>query len=235
MKHLLKLSAVAIFALSTNVALANDKVGFVNPEYLLQNHPDMVAAAKKIEQHSLDIKKKYAAEEKSLGDEDKSLTEEFQKLDSEAEKLLKEQELVDASLKKKIKSLDKDAPKLRQKELKARQDQIVAEQTAFQKKVSALQERESAFNVRTEAFKKKVDEFNKKVAKEQQNTGLDIRAIQQKATSDINLALKKVSDAQGYTVVLPINIALYAKSTNVDLSKAVLTEVEQMVKSEAKK
>lgn len=232
MKNLFKLTTLATaFVLSANSALANDKIGFADPNYLLQNHPVMVEAAKKIEQLALDIKNKYADEEKKLKAEDAALTEEYKKIEADFKKFQQDQVVVEASLKKKIEALEKEAPRLRAKEIQARQKAINNEQNAFQAKFVALQNREAEFYKKTEAFQKKATEFQQKVEKEQKNTGIDANAIQQQALNDINNAIKKVADAKGYTVVFPPSAALYAKDEkNADLTDSILSELKATVK-----
>lgn len=230
MKQLFKMAAiVATFALSANVANANDKIAFADPNYLLQNHPSMLDAAAKIEKMMQESKAKFADEEKKLADEDKALTEEFKKIESDAKKLQAEQSNLEASLKKKVAALEKEAPRLRSKEIQARQNAIQAEQKAFQNKVSAIQKREADFRKKADAFQKKVAAFQEKIQKSQPEA-VDAAEVQKKAADDINAAVKAVAESKGYTVVLYPSAAFYVKDEKADITEDVLTELKSKVK-----
>lgn len=237
MKNLFKLATLAAaFTFSANIANANDKIGFADPGYILQNHPEMVATAEKIEKIVKDIRSKFAEEEKKLLAEDKALSEEYKKIDSDAKKLTQEQAGLEASLSKKVAALEKDAPRLRAKEIQARQTAIQNEQKAFQNKFVALQKRETNVRNKAEVLNKKVQELQEKMQKAQQENErtLNTAEIQKKAVDDINAAIKSVAESKGYTIILPAG-ALYAKDENVDLSEAILTEVKaKFSASEAK-
>lgn len=226
MKKLFKLVAVAsAFTFSATMANASDKIGFADPGYLLQNHPQMVIAAEKIEKMMKQARTKFADEEKKLVAEDKALTEESKKIESDAKKLQQEQKNVEASLKKKIAALEKEAPRLRSKEIQARQSVIQNEQKAFQNKVAAIQKREAAFRKKAEAFQKKVDALQAKMQKAQPEGTLDTAEIQKKAIDEINAAIKVVADAKGYTIVLPA-AALYVKDESANITDAILDEIK---------
>lgn len=232
MKNVFKLAAVsAAFTLFTHTTNAADKIGFVDPTYVLQNHPAMIEAGQRIEQIAAEIKKKFETEEQKLADEDKALGEEFKKIEEEAKKLHQEQSKVENSIKKKMAALDKEAPKLRAKEIQARRNAIQAEQKAFQAKVDALQKKDNDLRAKTEAFQNKVSEFQQKVAKEQKENSFDTTAVQKIAIEDVNAAIKMVADQRGYTVVLQTSNALYAKDDkSADLTDAVLNEIKAKAK-----
>lgn len=232
MKNVFKIVAVAsTLALSVNIAQANDKIGFADPGYLLQNHPEMVEVAKKIEKMVEASKTKFADEEKKLSEEDKSLSAEFKKIEEDAQKLQKEQGSLEASLKKKIAALEKEAPRLRSKEIQSRQNAIQAEQKAFQNKVSALQKRETELRKKADAFQQKVVAFQEKVQKEQSEASLNTEEIQKKAVDDINATIKSVAEAKGYTLVLLPSAALYAKDESADITEVVLDAIKAKVSS----
>lgn len=232
MKNLFKIATIAsLFTFSTNNVIASDKVGFVDPNYLLQNHPAMVEAAQKIENTLAEIKKKFAEEEKKLQEEDIALSNEYKKIEDDAKKLHQEQASLEVSLKKKIEALDKEAPRLRSKDIQARQNAIQAEQKAFQNKVDELQKRENDLRAKTEAFQVKVVEFQQKVEKEQQASTFDTTETQKTAVNDVNAAIKSIAEQKGYTVVLPTSTALYAKDDkSADLTDAVLNEIKAKAK-----
>lgn len=228
MKNVFKLAAIAAaFTFSANLAQANDKIGFADPGYLLQNHPAMLEAAAKIEKMVEEGKSKFADEEKKLSDEDKALSEEYKKIDADAKKLQQEQASVEASLKKKIEALEKDAPRLRAKEIQARQNAIQAEQKAFQNKVAAIQKREADFRKKADAFQKKVNAFQEKIQKLQPEGTVDTVAVQKKAVEEINATVKTVADAKGYSVVLYPSAAFYVKDEkSADLTEEVLNTIK---------
>lgn len=227
MKNVFKLAAIATaFTFSANMANADDKIAFADPGYLLQNHPAMVAAAEKIEKMAVEVRGKFADEEKKLSAEDKALNAEFQKIESDAKKLQQEQAGVEASLKKKVAALEKEAPRLRSKEIQARQAVIQNEQKAFQNKVAAIQKREADFKKKANAFQKKVAALQEKMQKAQPEGKIDTAEIQKKAVSDIDLAIKTVAAAKGYTLVLPTTVALYAKDETADITNDILAEVK---------
>lgn len=232
MKNVFKLAAVtAALTLFTHSANAADKIGFVDPTYVLQNHPAMVEAAQKVEQTALEIKKKFEPEEQKLAEEDKALAEAFKNIEEEAKKLHQEQAKVEESVKKKMAALDKEAPKLRAKEIQARQKTIQAEQKAFQAKVDALQKKDNDLREKTEIFQNKVAQLQQKVAQEQKARSFDTTSIQKVAIEDVNTAIKLIADQRGYTVVLPTSTALYAKDDkSADLTDAVLNEVKAKAK-----
>lgn len=233
MKHFVKLAALAtLFTFSSNMVNANDKIGFADPTYLLQNHPVMVETAAKIEKLIADTKAKFADEEKKLAEEDQALAAEFKKVEDDAKKLQEEQTKVEASLKKKVAALEKDAPRLRAKEIQARQKTIQDEEKAFQNKVTAIQKRDAELRQKIEAFEQKVAAFQQKLQDEQAKGNIDTAAIQQQAIEDINHAVKTVADAKGYTVVLYPSAAFYAKNDNANITEEVLAELKSKVKTD---
>lgn len=231
MKKLVKLVVLtSAFTLSANIANASDKIGFADPNYLVQNHPEMVATAAKIEQMLQEIKAKFADEEKKLAEQDKALAEEFKKIEEDAQKLQQEQIKVDASISKKMAALEKEAPRLRQKDIQARQSAINAEGKAFQDKVANIQKREVEFNKKADAFRKQVADLQQKMEKEQQDKQIDTAPIQQKAIDDVTAEIKKVAEAKGYTLVLNPSVAIYAKDEKADITDEVLSNIKSKVK-----
>ncbi|KMK51383.1 membrane protein [[Actinobacillus] muris] len=232
MKKLFKLAAVAAaLAFSANAANANDKIGFADPGYLMQNHPWMVAANEKMTQFMKESEAKFADEDKKLQDEEKALLAERKKLEDDAKKLQKEQSSVEASLKKKVEALEKEAPRLRSKEIQARQDKINAEHKAFQNKVAAIQKREAEFGKKAEAFQKKITAFQEKIAKEQQSSaGFDPNEVQKQVVEEINQTIKTVAESKGYTLVFSPAMALYAKDEKADITEDVLAALKANAK-----
>lgn len=227
MKNLFKLATITTaLAFSANLAQANEKIGFADPGYLLQNHPEMVLAAEKLDKIAKEARSKFADEEKKLLEEDKALTAEFKKIDDDAKKLQQEQTAVESSIKKKVAALEKEAPRLRSKEIQSRQNAIQAEQKTFQNKVANIQKREADFRKKAEAFQKKVTAFQEKVQKAQPEGSLDTAGIQKKAVEDINSTIKTVAEAKGYTLVLTPAMALYAKDEKADITEEVLSAIK---------
>ena len=232
MKKLFKMATVAAaLTFGTNVVNAADKIGFVDPNYLLQNHPTMLAVNEKVAQFMKENEAKFAAEDKALADEEKKLVSDRKKIDDDAKQLQQEQKNVEASMKKKIEALEKEAPRLRAKEIQARQEKINAEGKAFQSKVDALQKREAEFMKRADAFQAKAAAFHQKVTKAQQDSaGVDPNKLQEQAVEDINAAIKTVAEAKGYTLVFPPSVALYAKDEKADITEEVLAALKANAK-----
>ncbi|OOH91061.1 hypothetical protein BMT54_03225 [Pasteurellaceae bacterium 15-036681] len=232
MKKLFKLATVTTaLALTANIANANDRIGFADPNFLMQNHPSMIEANETFAKFMKESEGKFAADDKALADEEKKLVAERQKIEDDAKKLQTEQKNVEASLKKKVAALEKEAPRLRSKDIQDRQNKINAEANAFQKKVEALQKREADFAKKGEAFQKKVTSFQQRIAKAQQeNAGFDPDAVQKYVVDDINAKIKSVADSKGYTLVLSPSVALYAKDLKSDITEDVLAAIKTDVK-----
>ncbi|WP_150538493.1 OmpH family outer membrane protein [Actinobacillus vicugnae] len=223
MKKLFKIATVTAALATAGLAQASDTIGFVDPNYLLQNHPVALDAAQKFEKFMKEDQSKFADEDKKLAEENKALTAERNKIESDAKKLQAEQSKVEASLKKKSAALEKDAPRLRSKEIQARQNAIEAEYKAFQNKVAAIQKREAEFGKKAEAFQKKADAFQEKLNKAQQEAGgMDPQALQKQVVDEINSTIKEVAKSKGYTLVLPPSVALYAEDESKDITEKVL-------------
>lgn len=232
MKKLFKLAAVtSALAFSANMANADDKIGFADPGYLMQNHPWMIEANEKIAQSVKQNEEKFVDEDKKLQEEEKILLTERNKLEEDAKKLQKEQESLEASLKKKVEALEKEAPRLRSKDIQARQDKINAEHKAFQNKVAAIQKREVEFGKKADAFQKKVAAFQEKVSKAQQSSvGFDANEVQKQVVEEINQTIKTVAASKGYTLVLSPAVALYAKDEKADITEDVLAALKANTK-----
>lgn len=242
MKKLFKLAAVTIaLGCTANMATANDKVGFVEPNILMQFHPLAISEGEKFAQFMKTNEEKFAPQQKALdeesrkiADEEKGLLADRQKLENDAKALQKEQTSLEAAMKKEIAQLEKDAPRLRAKEIQARQDKINAKAKPFQNKVAAIQKREADFQKKAEAFQKKAEAFQKKAAdfqaefeKAQKEAGnlISPAELEKKVVDDINAKIKQVADEKGYTVILRPSMALYVKDESADITEAVLTAV----------
>ncbi|QGM80899.1 OmpH family outer membrane protein [Otariodibacter oris] len=235
MKNLFKTATITtVMALSINVAHADEKIGFADPNYLLQNHPLMVELNAKVDSFMQETKEKFQPEENELTKEEESLIAERDKIDADASKLREEQTSVEKSLKKKVDALEKDAPRLRSKDIQARQKVINDESKAFQDKVEALQKREAEFSKKAEAFQIKVSDLQTKLAEEQEKANAMIsREDQQKAVDDINNTIKSIADSKGYTLVLLPSAALYAKNESVDITEEILAEIKKHTPAKA--
>lgn len=227
MKKLFKLAAISTVLASTSIAQASDTIGFVDPNYLMQNHPVAIDAAQKFEKFIKESQSKFADEDKKLAEENKALTAERNKLESDAKKLQDEQKTVEASLNKKAAALEKEAPRLRSKDIQARQKAIEAEYQTFQKKVEAIQKRETDFGKKAEAFQKKAAAFQEKLNKAQQEAGgKDPASVQKQVVDEINTTIKEVAKSKGFTLVFPPSVALYAEDESKDITEAVLTSIK---------
>lgn len=242
MKKLFKVAALSTAFALAGFANANDKIGFADAGYLMQNHPLTLEAASKFEKFAKNNtqfdgeEKKLAEEDKKLAEENKTLTAERSKLEADAKKLKAEQGTVEASLKKKVAALEKEAPRLRSKEIQARQNAINAEAKAFQNKVEALQKREAEFSKKGQAFQKKVEAFQKKAQDFQAKInkankdagGLDPVAVQKQVVDEINAAIKEVADEKGYTLVFQpaSGMVVYAKDESADITEVVLEKLK---------
>ncbi|WP_301098448.1 OmpH family outer membrane protein [Otariodibacter sp.] len=229
MKNLFKTTAIVVaMTLSINVAHADEKIGFADPTYLLQNHPIMVELNAKVDSFMQKTREKFAPEENALSKEEENLVTEKNKIDEDADKLKKEQATVEKSLKKKVEALEKEAPRLRSKDIQARQKIINDESKKFQNKVNALQKREVEFSKKAEAFQKKVSDLQAKLAKEQDKANAMIsKEDKQKAVDDINNTIKSIADSKGFTLVLLPSAALYAKNEGADITEQILTEIKE--------
>ena len=228
MKNLFKTATlVAALTLSTGFANANEKIGFVDASYVLQNHPLIVQANEKVEGIIKSIEQKFAEENKKLETEDKALSAERQKIEEDASKLNKEHATLEASLKKKMDALEKEAPRLRSKDIQSRQDAINAEYKAFQNKAMAFQKRENEFAKKLEQFQKKVADFQAKVEKEKQANQFDMEPVQKQVIEEIDQSIKKLAAAKGYTLILSPSLALYAKDENANITQEVLEDIKQ--------
>lgn len=227
MKKLFKIASLtAALATATGMANAADTIGFVDPAYVLQNHPVLLDASAKFDKFIKESQAKFAEDEKKLSEENKTLTAERNKINSDAEKLQKEQKTVEASIKKKVAALEKEAPRLRSKDIQARQNAIQKEADAFQKKVDAIQKREADFAKKAEAFQKRADEFQKKLEQaNKENGGLNPQEAQKQAVEEINATIKDISKSKGFTLVLQPQVALYAEDESKDITEAVLNAI----------
>lgn len=227
MKKLFKMAALTT-ALASAAGMANaaDTIGFVDPTYVLQNHPVLLDASAKFEKFMQESQAKFAEEDKKLAEENKKLTAERNKINEDAQKLQNEQKNVEASIKKKVAALEKEAPRLRAKEIQARQNAIQKEADTFQNKVAAIQKREADFAKKAEAFQKRADEFQQKIEQaNKENGGLNPQEAQKQAVEEVNVTIKEIAKAKGYTLVLQPQVALYAEDEGKDITEAVLEAI----------
>lgn len=227
MKKLFKVAALSAAFMTAGIAQAADTIGFADPGYILQNHPVLLDAAAKFDAFMKSNETQFAEEDKKLAEENKALTAERAGIEADAKKLKAEQGNLEASLKKQVAQLEKDAPRLRAKEIQARQDKIMASQKGFQNKVEALQKREAAFAKKAEAFQQKAEAFQKKIEDANKNSGgLNPQEAQKQAVDEINVTIKEVAKAKGYTLVLQPQVALYAEDESKDITEAVLDAIK---------
>ncbi len=227
MKNFFKYSTLALALSSAAVANAADTIGFVDPNYVMQNHPVILDATLKFEQFAKESQSKFGEEDKKLMAENKRLTEERNKIEADAQKLQKEQATVEASIKKKVEQLEKDAPRLRAKEIQARKDKIDAEAKAFQNKVNSIQKREKDFATKAQDFQKRAEEFQKKIeAASKDFSGVNPQEAQKQAIKEVNDTIKEVAKSKGYTLVLQPQVALYAEDESKDITEAVLEAIK---------
>ncbi|HGO5823167.1 TPA: OmpH family outer membrane protein [Mannheimia haemolytica] len=227
MKNLFKMTGLAIaLATTTGMATAADTIGFVDPAYVLQNHPVLLDATAKFDKFVKESQAKFADEDKKLAEENKALTAERNKINADAQKLQDEQKAVEASIKKKVAALEKEAPRLRSKDIQARQNAIQKEADAFQTKVAAIQKREADFAKKAEVFQKRADEFQKKIEQaNKENGGVNPQEVQKQAVEEINTTIKEMAKSKGYTLILQPQVALYAEDESKDITEAVLDAI----------
>ncbi|MEN2897818.1 hypothetical protein EFIBHEMM_01617 [Mannheimia haemolytica] len=66
MKKLFKMTGLAVaLASTTGIANAADTIGFVDPSYVLQNHPVLLDASAKFDKFMKESQEKFAADEKN--------------------------------------------------------------------------------------------------------------------------------------------------------------------------
>lgn len=236
MKKLFKLatitSALAFGSIAT--AQAADTIGFVDPQFLMQNHPLLLKANEefaKFETQFAEEDKALAEESQKLGEEEKTLLSERDKLEKDGQALQREQKNLDAQSKKKMAELDKNtrlSTKMKQNEFNKA---LGGKLKAFDNKVAALQKREAAFAKKAEAFQKKAEAFEKRVAdfqaklaETQKNVtgGLDAAGVQKKVSEDVSSTIKNIAESRGYTVVLHPSTAMFVKDQSKDITEAVL-------------
>ena len=108
MKNLFKTTLLTTALATSLAANAADTIGFVDPNYVMQNHPVLLDATAKFEKFMKDSQNQFGDEDRKLAAENKRLTEERSKINADAQKLQKEQEAVESSIKKKVAQLEKD-------------------------------------------------------------------------------------------------------------------------------
>ncbi len=212
MKHLFKIAAVAsALAFVSQSSLASDNIAYVNPTFLMQNHPTLTNPES-------EFVKEMKAEEAKFAEEEKKLAAEEKKIADDAKKLKSEEKAVSESMKKKVAALEKEAPRLRSGDIKKRQDAINAEAKAFQNKVDAIQKREAA-------FLKKVEEFQKKFGGVQRELAAKQAKAQQSVIGEVEKAIAETAKAKGYTLVLDSTAVLYTQNEGNDITEAVFKAI----------
>ena len=91
MKKLFKINVLSALLATSAVANAADTIGFVDPGYVMQNHPVLLDASIKFENFMKENQAKFADEDKKLAEENKKLTAERDALNIDA-KIFKKNE-----------------------------------------------------------------------------------------------------------------------------------------------
>lgn len=253
MKKLFKLAAVAAaLTFGANVVNANDKIGFVDPNFLMQNHPFAIEAEQKFEKFVKENQSKFEAENKALEAEEKkliaennrltekrkSLDAEFKKFAADAEKFEKDSVALDSAVKAKMAELDKNT-RLSTKQKQAELEKTIGKRGKdLQNRGAALQKRQNdlnakakpfesegaAFQKKAEAFEQKRKAFQDRVNKANKEVnGFEPQEVQQKVIESINETIKKVAKEKGYTMVFPMAVApVYVADESVDITEEVL-------------
>ena len=208
MKNVFKLASItAALALISGVVNASDNIAYVNPNYLMQNHPLLTDPNSEFVKEAKAVESTFAEEEKKLAEQEKALADEAAKLQEEDKK-------VGDSIKKKSEALEKEAPRLRSADIKKRQDAINAEAQTFQKKVNAFQQREMD-------FRKNVDDFQQRLGAAQRQLTEKQNAIQKNIIGEVEKAIADAAKAQGYTLILDATAVLYTENEKRDLTEDV--------------
>ncbi|WP_373778792.1 OmpH family outer membrane protein [Glaesserella sp.] len=220
MKNLFKLSVItAALAFATNATNAADNIAYVNPGFLMQNHPLLADP-------NSEFVKEMKAEEAKFAEAEKKLADEEKKLADDAKKLQDEEKKVSDSLQKKAAALEKEAPRLRSADIKKRQDAINAEGKAFQNKIDALQKRETAFRKNVEEFQKQFGGIQRGLAEKQAK-------IQQSIMGEVEKAIADTAKAKGFTLVLDSTAVLYTQNEANDLTEEVFKALGGQIKPQA--
>ena len=74
MKKLFKINVLSALLATSAVANAADTIGFVDPGYVMQNHPVLLDASIKFENFMKENQAKFADEDKKLAERDPSST-----------------------------------------------------------------------------------------------------------------------------------------------------------------
>ncbi|MBR0573734.1 MULTISPECIES: OmpH family outer membrane protein [Pasteurellaceae] len=211
MKKVFKIATlVASLAIVVNTANAKDKIGFVTPQFVIQNHPLFA--------ESSDFSKKVQQERKALEIEEQRLAEEEKSLVVQAKELKEEEDKVVEQIKAKREALSKQAPKLRSKEIKKRQEAIVTLANAFEKKAQA-------FNKKEIAFREKVVNYRKKSEKVGQTLAMEEAKVRSQIIKQIDGKIKEIAEDKGYTIILNANSVVFASEKENNLDEEVLKAV----------
>ncbi len=215
MKKLFKVATIATtLAIATNVANASDKIGFIAPEFVIQNHPLLSSNS--------DFAKNIAEQNKLLTEENKKLEEEYKALNQEAAALKAEENKITKVMAKKANDLKKKAPRLRRKEIEKRQNEILSLESKFKKKVIAFQQKEMAFKKKESEFQQKSENVRIKFANQE-------RQLRIKAVADIEGKLKELAKAKGYTLILNSSAVAFTSKDENNVSEEILKAVGGIV------
>lgn len=219
MKNLFNLAAVAAaLTFATSISMAANKIAYVDPNYLVQNHPLFTDPNAEFVLALQASRAKISEEEQKLAEVEKVLTEELQKYQDEEKKF-------SDALQKKINALEKEAPRLRSADIKKRQDAINAEAQAFQKKFEGLQQREQAFRADVEAFRQRVAEADRQLAEQRAKIHDTV------VVPEIRKVIAEIAKAKGFNLVLDSAVVLHTDTQDNEITQEIF---KALAKPEAK-
>lgn len=216
MKNILKLSAIAMLAFNTNLALAKSyikEIGFVNYTALMQKHPIFNDPKSKFLKLANSTQSEIQKERTALAKED-------QQMSIEAQALKQEQTKVEAELSQKIADLQNDAPKLRRSEIQERQDKINEQGKALQAKLDAFNEKHRQFQLKVQAFEQKALQLQQKLSTEQAKA-------QQISFNDAKQLVEDLAKKKQLDVIFDTNNIVYLKDTDNDFTKELIQQIEK--------
>ncbi|MDG6882197.1 Outer membrane protein 26 precursor [Phocoenobacter uteri] len=215
MKKVFKIATIVTsLALASNIAVADNKIGFITPEFVIQNHPLFSASS--------DFAKGVKEERNALAEIEKKLAGEEKALVEEGDKLKKEEDGVVKEIQAKSEKLKKDAPRLRSKDIQKRQDEISKIADKFQQKMAAFQEKRMAFGKKVAEFRQKAEETRRKLAMEEAK-------VRGQVVKQIDDKLKEIATDKGYNIVLDSSAVMFTTEQENDLSDEVLKAVGGVV------
>lgn len=216
MKNILKLSAIAMFAFNTNLALAKSyikEIGFVNYTALMQKHPIF-------NDPKSEFLKLANSTQSEIQKERTALAKEDQQMSIKAQALKQEQTKVEAELSQKIADLQNDAPKLRRSEIQERQDKINEQGKALQAKLDAFNEKHRQFQLKVQAFEQKALQLQQKLSTEQAKA-------QQISFNDAKQLVEDLAKKKQLDVIFDTNNIVYLKDTDNDFTKELIQQIEK--------